>query len=106
MIFIAIVPERPRAVAAVPSSRGCLCDLPGKPSDGTSDGYTSRPCTAMSPSSMSLSLIRSGMTNPTSLRMMNVAIAVKQITQSAASRLHLEQVQRCRYRRTTACRPC
>jgi len=37
----------------------------------------------MSPSSMSLSLMRSGITSPTTLRITNVAQAVKTITHSA-----------------------
>src|SRR5690349_7869044 len=61
----------------------------GKLSAGTSDGYTSWPCTARSPSSRSFSSIRSGTNSFTSRRRMKVPIAEKRITQSAVSACHL-----------------
>ena len=45
----------------------------------------------MSPSSMSFSLMRSGITRPTSLRMTKVAAAVNTITHAAASACHLSR---------------
>ena len=56
----------------------------GYSSHGTSDGHTSCPWTAMSPVSISASLIRSGTNRPTSFNRMNVPIAEKPTTQAAA----------------------
>ena len=58
-----------------------------------SDGYTSWPWMAMSPISISSSLIRSGTKTPTSLSRMKVPTAEKTITQSAVNACHL---RRCR----------
>src|SRR5207248_2959568 len=66
---------------------------PGSPSEGTSEGYTSCPCSATSPISMFSVFIRSGMRRPTSFSRMNVTTPVHTITNSAAKNCHLSSVQ-------------
>jgi hypothetical protein len=65
----------------------------GYPSDGTSDGYTSWPCSATSPISMFFSDIRKGMKSPTNLSSTNVTSPVQTITHSAAKNCHFNNVR-------------